>query len=44
MMSGVLWRRVMTDLHKAEGKGLDYENMYADNCAMQLVAIRNSST
>ena len=37
MMSGVLWRRVMTALHAAEGEGLDYENMYADNCAMQLV-------
>ena len=37
MMSGVLWRQVMTDLHKAEGEGLEYENMFADNCAMQLV-------
>ena len=37
MMSGVLWRQVMTDLHKREGEGLEYENMYADNCAMQLV-------
>ena len=37
MMSGVLWRQVMTDLHKREGQGLEYDNMYADNCAMQLV-------
>jgi 3-isopropylmalate dehydrogenase len=37
MMSGVLWRQVMTDLHKREGQGLEYENMFADNCAMQLV-------
>jgi 3-isopropylmalate dehydrogenase len=37
MHSGVLWREVMTALHAAEGDGLEYENMYADNCAMQLV-------
>ncbi|HEY9567596.1 MAG TPA: 3-isopropylmalate dehydrogenase [Thalassobaculum sp.] len=37
MMSGVLWREVMSDLHKREGEGLAYENMFADNCAMQLV-------
>ena len=37
MMSGVLWREVMTDLHKREGHGIDMLHMYADNCAMQLV-------
>ena len=37
MMSGVLWREVMTKLHKEEGVGIDMHHMYADNCAMQLV-------
>ena len=37
MLSGVLWREVMTALHKAEGAGVTLEHMYADNCAMQLV-------
>ena len=37
MMSGVLWREVMTELHQAEGEGLELEHMFADNCAMQLV-------
>ena len=37
MMSGVLWREVMTNLHKKEGNGVDMHHMYADNCAMQLV-------
>jgi 3-isopropylmalate dehydrogenase len=37
MMSGVLWREVMTDLHKREGDGIELSHMYADNCAMQLV-------
>ncbi|MCG8625400.1 MAG: 3-isopropylmalate dehydrogenase [Proteobacteria bacterium] len=39
MHSGVLWRETMTKLYEDEGKGMgiDYENMYADNCAMQLV-------
>ena len=37
MMSGDLWREVMTNLHKKEGDGLDMHHMYADNCAMQLV-------
>ena len=37
MMSGVLWRETMTALHAAEGADLTYENMFADNCAMQLV-------
>jgi 3-isopropylmalate dehydrogenase len=37
MHSGVLWREVMTALHAAEGEGVEFSNMYADNCAMQLV-------
>jgi 3-isopropylmalate dehydrogenase len=37
MMSGVLWREVMTDLFAAEGADLETEHMYADNCGMQLV-------
>ncbi len=37
MHSGVLWREVMSRLNDQEGDGLSYENMYADNCAMQLV-------
>lgn len=37
MMSGVLWREVMTALHAAEGNGVELSHMYADNCAMQLV-------
>ena len=37
MHSGVLWREVMTALHKAEGAGVELSHMYADNCAMQLV-------
>ena len=37
MMSGVLWREVMTDLHNREGHGIEMFHMYADNCAMQLV-------
>ena len=37
MMSGVLWREVMTNLHKYEGDGIEMHHMYADNCAMQLV-------
>ena len=37
MMSGVLWREVMTALHAAEGNGVELGHMYADNCAMQLV-------
>ena len=37
MMSGVLWREIMTNLHIEEGDGIDMHHMYADNCAMQLV-------
>jgi 3-isopropylmalate dehydrogenase len=37
MMSGVLWREVMTSLFNKEGHGIETSHMYADNCAMQLV-------
>ncbi|MHC8507807.1 MAG: 3-isopropylmalate dehydrogenase [Rhodospirillales bacterium] len=37
METGVFWREVMAELHAAEGEGVALENMYADNCAMQLV-------
>ena len=37
MLSGVLWKEVMTELHKNEGQGIDLQHMFADNCAMQLV-------
>ena len=37
MMSGVLWREVITNLHHREGNEIELNHMYADNCAMQLV-------
>lgn len=37
MMSGVLWREVMNNLHEQEGGDVSLAHMYADNCAMQLV-------
>ena len=37
MESGLLWREVVTDLHRAEGDGIALSHMLADNCAMQLV-------
>ena len=37
MMSGVLWREVMKNLHEQEGGDVSLGHMYADNCAMQLV-------
>ena len=37
MMSGVLWREVMNNLHEQEGSDISLGHMYADNCAMQLV-------
>jgi 3-isopropylmalate dehydrogenase len=37
MMSGVLWREVMTNLFDKEGNEIEISHMYADNCAMQLV-------
>ena len=37
MMSGVLWKEVMSSLYENEGKEISLNHMYADNCAMQLV-------
>ena len=37
MESGVLWRQVVTELHKESYSDLELSHMYADNCAMQLV-------
>jgi len=37
METGVLWRDVVGKLHAAEYSDVTLENMYADNCAMQLV-------
>jgi 3-isopropylmalate dehydrogenase len=37
MMSGVLWRKVVTGIHKREFPEVKLQHMYADNCAMQLV-------
>ena len=37
MDSGLLWREVVTDLHKREFADVTLEHMLADNCAMQLV-------
>jgi 3-isopropylmalate dehydrogenase len=36
MQSGRLWRAVVGEIHKAEYADVELENMYADNCAMQL--------
>ncbi len=38
MQSGRLWRAVVGEVHKAEYADVELENMYADNCAMQLCA------
>lgn len=37
MATGVLWREVVTALHKEKYSDVELEHMYADNCAMQLV-------
>ncbi|MDQ0473808.1 3-isopropylmalate dehydrogenase [Labrys wisconsinensis] len=37
MKSGVLWKQVVTALHKAEYPAVALEHMLADNCGMQLV-------
>jgi len=36
MQTGRLWRAVVGEIHKAEFADVELENMYADNCAMQL--------
>ncbi|MCK0168351.1 3-isopropylmalate dehydrogenase [Jannaschia sp. S6380] len=37
MESGILWRDVVTEIHKAEYEDIELSHMYADNGAMQLV-------
>lgn len=37
MKTGVLWRQIVTRLHKAEFADTQLEHVLADNCAMQLV-------
>ncbi len=37
MATGVLWREIVTDLHKEKFQDVELEHMYADNCGMQLV-------
>jgi 3-isopropylmalate dehydrogenase len=37
MESGMLWREVVTELHKTDYADVALSHMYADNCAMQLV-------
>ena len=37
MESGLFWRKVVAELHEAEFSDVELGNMYADNCAMQLV-------
>ncbi|CAI9120974.1 3-isopropylmalate dehydrogenase [Brytella acorum] len=37
MESGLLWKEVVTDLHKREYADVELSHMLADNCAMQLV-------
>jgi 3-isopropylmalate dehydrogenase len=38
MQTGRLWRAVVGEVHKAEFADVQLENMYADNCAMQLAS------
>jgi 3-isopropylmalate dehydrogenase len=37
MVTGVLWREVVTRIHKAEFSDVELSHILADNCAMQLV-------
>jgi 3-isopropylmalate dehydrogenase len=37
MKSGVLWKNVVTQVHRAEFAEVELEHVLADNCAMQLV-------
>lgn len=37
MESGLLWKEVVTDIHKREYPDVQLSHMLADNCAMQLV-------
>lgn len=37
MRSGVLWKQVVSELHKNDYRDIELEHVLADNCAMQLV-------
>ena len=37
MKTGVLWKQVVTKVHKDEFPAVELEHVLADNCAMQLV-------
>ena len=37
MATGILWRDVLTKLHRDKYKHIQLHHMYVDNCAMQLV-------
>ncbi len=37
MRSGVLWRQVSADVHKTYASDVEYHEILADNCAMQLI-------
>ncbi|MEO0548840.1 MAG: 3-isopropylmalate dehydrogenase [Pseudomonadota bacterium] len=37
MESGLFWRETVTDLHAAEGSGVELRHILADACAMELV-------
>ena len=37
MKSGVLWNRIVTDIHARDYADVELEHVLADNCAMQLV-------
>ena len=37
MVTGVLWREIVTKLHETEYKDIELTHILADNCAMQLV-------
>ena len=44
MESGILWREVVTAVHKADYADVELSHMYADNGAMQLVRARIATT
>ncbi|MEM6604057.1 MAG: 3-isopropylmalate dehydrogenase, partial [Pseudomonadota bacterium] len=37
MQSGILWREIVSEIHKEQHQDIDLDHMYADNAAMQLV-------
>ena len=44
MRTGVLWKQVVTEVHKSYAPDVKLEHILADNCAMQLIRNPNSST